>query len=274
MTKELQENLESIQNQVVPFVQALQQAIEKMRPTMIAISEAAARFQREYGPIIQQFGESLHFIAHEFAEKAQKWQQKQKINVSLLAENGWFPNWYTFFYYPSDDFKSIDDFMIAHIDECWDELKHKIIELSPSREHILKVAFELHEQANYIASIPILLSQSDGICSEEFTHFFSKDSTTGRRASDEIVLQAQNNELAVNFLTDILLEPFKMKLQISQGSNKASPAAKAKGPNRHGIIHGSHKHLDYGSKINGYKAISFLAFIVFTTKDKLKKHNK
>ena len=77
----------------------------------------------------------------------------------------------------------------------------------------------------------------------------------------------------MNFLSEILLEPFKVDLQISQGSSRASKA-KEKGPNRHGIIHGSRKHLDYGSKINSYKAISFLAFLVFTTKDAFKEIQK
>ena len=39
--------------------------------------------------------------------------------------------------------------------------------------------------------------------------------------------------------------------------------------NRHGILHGDENYLDYGSKINAYKAFSFLAFIVFSTKDLL-----
>ena len=270
MPEELRKNLDSIGKQAAPIAKAFQEAVEQMRHTMLAISEATEQFRREYGPIIKQFSETYGPKIQEFAVRAKQWQKEQKVSVALLAEHGWFPNWYTFFYSPPEDIESIDDLMINHIDESWAEIKQKIIELSPKREHILKVAFELHEKENYIASVPLLLSQSDGICSEEFTHFFSKDSNTGRRASDEIILKAESNELVVNFLSEILLEPFKVNLQMSQGSSKASKAAKAKGPNRHGIIHGSRKHLDYGTKINGYKAISFLAFIVYTTKDEFK----
>jgi len=217
-------------------------------------------------------------------KKAHKWQKEQKIYVTQLAEIGWFPNWHTFNYYLKtfsyhleNDSEEIDNFMISIIDKNWQDIKEKILILVPNREKILQTAFKLHEEENYIASIPLLLSQSDGICSEEFRHFFSKDIVTTEdgteikmNAGDEIIKQVENGELAVDFFTEILLEPFKVNLQISSSSSKASQRAKTKGPNRHGIIHGSRKHLDYGTKINGYKALSFLAFIVYTIKDNFK----
>lgn len=187
-----------------------------------------------------------------------------------MAEYGWFPNWCTLMSGPRKG-QSLDDFMIECIDLNWNEVTQEIIKLNPHREEILKIAFFLHRQGNYIASIPLMLSQSDGICSEEFTHFFSADQKTGRKASEEILAQAENGDLAINAMTEILLEPFKVKLQITQSSSRHSKKAKEKGPNRHGILHGSRKHLDYGTKINGYKAFSFLAFLSLTVKDALKK---
>lgn len=166
---------------------------------------------------------------------------------------------------------NLDDFMCSHIDKDWDEITDKILNLCKNRSHVLKVAFDLHKQGNYIASIPLLLNQSDGICGEEFANFFTKDSETGLNASSTIIKQAECGEIHINFLSKLLLEPFKIKTQISQSSSKNSKAAKSKGPNRHGIIHGSRSHLDYGNKLNGYKAFSFLAFIVFSTKDAFKK---
>lgn len=271
MSNELEESLKSLQIKIAPFVHVIQEATQKIGPIIQKIAIVSDGFLREYSPAIIKFAETVGTISLEFAKKAQEWQKVQKVNVIYLAEMGWFPNWGTFFYYPSEEHKTADDLMISQIDEDWDDLKVKILELSPNRKPILEVAFKLHEEGNYIASIPLFLSQADGICSEEFTHFFSKDSTTGNRASDEIIKQAENSEIVTNFLSGILLEPFKVDLQISKGSSRASKAAKAKGPNRHGIIHGSRKHLDYGTKINGYKAFSFLAFIIFSVKDEFKK---
>ena len=256
---------------MIPIASAMNQGIERIRPIFEAIASTAEKFRQQYAPVIQQFAKTYGPKLAQFVKQAQAWQEERKITVAALAKQGWFPNWYTFFFHPEDGYANLDEFMVAHIDNCWDELKKQIIKHVPKRKHILEVAFKLHEEGNYIASIPLFLAQSDGICSEEFTYFFTKDNSTGKTAADEILHQAENNELAVNFISEIWLEPFKYDLQIKQGSSKASKAAKEKGPNRHGIIHGSRKHLDYGSKVNGYKAVSFLAFIVFTVKDQFKK---
>lgn len=271
MSKELQRSHESLKAEDNLNAVTFLENIDEFRVAMQSAAKSAANFLQQHAPAIRGFLNDLVFIAKEIVEQANKWQHETKVTVAWLAENGWFPNWYTFNYSDFEQYKTIDDFMIHQIDSSWEGLTEKILELSPQRAHILKMAFQLHKEENYIASIPLLLAQSDGICSEEFTHFFSKDALTGRRASDEIIHQAENNELVVNFISEVLLEPFKVDLQLSKGSSRHSKADKAKGPNRHGILHGSRKHLDYGSKVNGYKAFSFLAFIVYTTKDQFKK---
>jgi hypothetical protein len=260
---------DSLKEIMLPFATAIQENIERMRPALGAIANAVEIFIQQCAPLVKQFTETYWPKIEEFAKGVRKWQEDQKISVAGMAKQGWFPNWFTFFSQIGD--KSLDDFMIDHIDQCLDILKQKIVEFSPERKHILEAAFRLHEEGNYIASIPLLLTQSDGICSERFTYFFTKDPSTGNKASDEIIQQSERGEFAASFFTEIMLEPFKVKLQICEGASKASKKAKAKGPNRHGILHGSRKHLDYGTKINGYKALSFLAFIVFTVKDVLKK---
>lgn len=267
MSNEIEKNIESFQEIAVAIAKGINATIERMQPTIAVFTQAFENFQKKYEPLFKGFIS----VIGEMVERAKAWQKEQKVSVSAMAEEGWFPNWFTFFYTPEEKCNSFDDLMIGQIDDCWEELQNKIIEFVPNRKHILEVAFDLHAQGNYIASIPLLLSQSDGICSEEFTHFFSKDNETGLRANAEIIKQAINNELTIDFFSEILLEPFKVNLQLSKSSSKASRAAKEKGPNRHGIIHGSRKHLDYGSKVNGYKALSFLAFIVFTVKDQFKK---
>jgi hypothetical protein len=242
--------------------------LTEIQETMTSVGLAFQQKVEELRPVFELIIDGIKF----FAEAVNEWQKSQKQNVRQLAECGWFPNWLTFFYDPEPEINDLDQLMIMHLDDCWSEVTKRIVELCPERKHILEAAFELHKQGNYIASIPLFLSQSDGICSEEFTYFFTKNNITGKKASDEILEQFEKGELVVDFFTEILIEPFKIKTQLSQGSSKSSMAAKENGPNRHGIIHGSRKHLDYGSKLNSYKAFSFLAFIVFTTKGSFKGH--
>ena len=259
-------NIQLVNDMAIVASNVINEIVEKIRPVVTAFYQGLEKYLQENSEQIAQF----FALVGETIVKAKEWQEERKISVSTMAENGWFPNWYTFFYRPSEDVSDLDELMINHIDESWEHLQKKIIELVPNRKHILETAFQLHEQNNYIASIPLLLAQSDGICSEEFSHFFSKDQNTGLKANDEILNKAMNNEIPIDFFSEILLEPFKVDLQLSNSSSKASKKAKLRGPNRHGIIHGSRKHLDYGSKVNGYKAFSFLAFIVYTVKDQFK----
>ena len=250
-----------------PYIEIMQNTAVKMQPIIQAHALEMEKVRKMISPIAIEIGEK----AAKFYIQAVKWQEEKKIEVSLMAERGWFPNWFTFFCHPEEENNSLDDFMISHIDENWDEIKKKMIELCPNRKNILNVMFDLHDQNNYIASIPLIFTQADGICGEEFTYFFSADPNTKKKATDDILGKFDDGEIQLNIFTEFLLEPFKTKLQLSNGSSKSSKMYKSKGPNRHGIIHGSRKHLDYGSKINGYKALSFLVFLVYTTKDEFKK---
>ena len=91
--------------------------------------------RRKFAPIALE----MQKAAVNVAAQAIKWQEEKKIHVSLMAENGWFPNWYTFFCHPEEGNDSLDDFMISHIDECWVEIKEKMVELCPKRKHIFGI---------------------------------------------------------------------------------------------------------------------------------------
>ena len=267
MSQEIIENIESFRKAAAPYVQALQKAAEKVRPGVAAYALEIEKVRKQFEPIALEMQKE----AAKAVVIVQKWQEEKKIEVSVMAENGWFPNWYTFFCRPEEGNDSLDDFMIMHIDDYWCEIKEKMIEFCPNRQHILEAIFKLHEQEQYIASIPLIFTQADGICGEEFAYFFSADPNTKKKASDDILEKYDGGGIQLNIFTGFLLEPFKTNLQLTNGSSKSSKKFKSKGPNRHGIIHGSRKHLDYGTKVNGYKALSFLAFLIYTTKDEFKK---
>ncbi|MGL1937226.1 MAG: hypothetical protein OCD01_19520 [Fibrobacterales bacterium] len=199
-----------------------------------------------------------------------KWQTETKQTVEIMVSQGWYPNWITFFERPDKEIASLDEYMVDSLSEEWDELTTEIISMCPNRKAILEDAFKLHKEGVYNASIPLFFTQADGICSEEFTHFFTKDRDTRRNASEEIIKQIEEGELNIDIFTEHLIEPFKVKSNISKQSSVASKTEYINnGPNRHGIIHGNIDHLNYGTEVNSYKAFSFLAFIVFTCKDRL-----
>lgn len=246
-----------------PLPEIARQLQERLAP----LSSLADTLLRHYQPAIREFYKSIEETAQKLAVAAKRWQENRKTEVAAMAEQGWFPNWYTFYYRTETEPETIDELMTGHLEQSWEELTARIIELCPNRAHLLQDAFDLHTEGRYSASILLMLAQTDGICSEEYSHFFS-----GSPKAPAVILgQAETGGLETTFLTEILLEPFKQDLQVSKSQNKASQAAKEKGPNRHGIAHGSRKHLDYNTKRNSLKAFSLLAFIVYTTKDVFKK---
>lgn len=244
-TREINERL----NRVLP------QHIRKINEVIGPISRA---LNANY-PIFKQVAITMARIT----EAALHWQKARKADVTVMAENGWYPNWFTFFYSPEADPQSLDELMIMHFNANWDEITQKIIELCPNRAHILETAFSLHKSGNYIASIPLFLAQADGICCESLKSFLF----TGNSTEEKIKELIESGEIEANMFTDIFLEPFKLSNHHNAGISKSSAQAKIKAPNRNGILHGHRKHLDYGTEINSLKCFSLLSFIVYSTKE-------
>ncbi|WP_300647938.1 hypothetical protein [Paenalcaligenes sp.] len=229
--------------------------IQKINEILDPVSRALSASQ----PFFEQVATTMAKVA----EAAQRWQKARKTDVAVMAESGWYPNWFTFFYTPEAEPQSVDELMIMHLNSNWEEITQKIIELCPNRAHILETAFSLHKSGNYIAAIPLFLAQADGICCESFKSFLF----TGNDTEEKIKELIESGEIEANMFTDIFLEPFKLKNHHNASISKSSVQAKSKAPNRNGILHGHRKHLDYGTEINSLKCFSLLSFIVYFTKE-------
>ncbi len=216
--------------------------------------------------IIQQF---MTQIGSAIKTAADCWKTNRKRALVEMADNGWYPNWFTFFYAPRKAPCSINELMESHLEENWKDITAKILELCPNREHILKIAFQLHTDGNYIAAIPLFFKQIDGICCETFKYFlFTKNDL-----ENKIKNLIDKKDMFSKFLLEPLLEPLTVKNHYDAGIREASQIKKDKASNRNGIIHGHHKYLDYGTKRNSLKTFSLLSFIAYLTYE-IKKNNK
>lgn len=217
-------------------------------------------FNTDFMEEVYPVAENLFIRLNELVENAELWHEESKIKVESMVEVGWFPNPLTFTVSGIKDIDiDIDDMMISHLDRDLDMIERDMLKMCPSREHILQEIFELHRQKRFIASIPLIFAQADGICGEEFGFFFKDAGKAGRK----ILRKKKSGEIKTDFMTELMLIPFtkdkKEKLNIRVGSETAS---KAKGANRHAVLHGNKDFLDYGTELNGYKALSFLVFII------------
>lgn len=206
----------------------------------------------------------MNELALDIRKALDGWENRLESHWSRVARCGWFPNWETSISIGSalsSGQSAIDAFMIREIEESWGASTGRILDLCPKRSHILKVAFGLHEEGNYIASIPLLLVQADGICADQIGTFLFTEKDNRTKSINKKVDESGD------ILLTALLNVLNVETQFSAGISKASDRRKQLGPNRSGILHGSKRHLDYGTKINSLKAFSLLAFVVFILLD-------
>lgn len=193
------------------------------------------------------------------------WPSAFKEDWVKVARYGWYLNWET----PIDIVsvvnngqEALDAYMLSHLRDDWNGLTSRIVELCPERFTVFKAAFKLHEENNYIASIPLFLAQSDGICAQYLGAFLFAEHD--KRIEKVKEISEINSDIFLASLLDILT----VKTQIGASIDKSSLDKKSLGPNRNGILHGSLKHIDYGNEINSYKSFSLLCFVVFCLVDK------
>lgn len=223
--------------------------IEEIQPVLQAVGKYVADALEKWQPAFQAIS---HIV--------EQWDKNRKENVIFMVQNGWFPSWKAILRGERNS-ALLDKYMMERIKQSLPEIQSRLIELYPHRRKFIKHAFQLHGNGDYIASIPLILIQADGICEENLSPFFSRDPLTKKKFATEFLELVDSRNRTLDWFNQHLLEPLKIVSQIQRSSINYSEADKLNGPNRHGILHGSKDHLDYPTEINSYKTISFLAFV-------------
>jgi len=223
--------------------------IEEIQPALQAVGRFIAGALEKWQPVFQAIGHAV-----------EQWDKNRKENVIFMVQNGWFPSWKAILRGERNS-ALLDQYMMGRIKQSLPEIQNRLVELYPHRSKFIKHAFELHENGDYMASIPLILIQADGICEENLSPFFSKDPRTKKKFATEFLELVDSRNRTFDWFNQHLLEALKIVSQIQRSSINYSEADKLNGPNRHGILHGSKEHLDYPTEINSYKAISFIAFV-------------
>ncbi len=204
---DLEKLLEKIDKITAPFRLVNDQLNQVIPPYIQKINQVLAPVAAGVQELLRNnigFFEELSSAVTKIAAAGKRWQEARKADVALMAENGWYPNWFTFFYSPEAEPISLDELMIMHLNDNWSEITQKIIELCPNRALILENAFTLHRSGNYVAAIPLFLSQADGICCESLKSFLF----TGNETEEKIQQLIEGGQIEANMFTDIFLEPF------------------------------------------------------------------
>ena len=122
----------------------------------------------------------------------------------------------------------------------------------PRRSQILHDAFEAHRTGKYTLSIPVFLSQADGIWYDQFSKDFFR---SGER---ENTVQNCKNDPQLQYIVTILtlLEPKKQGNNNPLWANETERGSSFDALNRHQVLHG--ESVDYATEPNSLKAISLL----------------
>ncbi len=155
--------------------------------------------------------------------------------------------------------ETIDARMLSKFQQSYDKTKSFIVSKANLRTHIIEVALKLHEEKNYIASIPLLLAQSDGVFEE-----LIGESVFSRRQDKQRKIKAFiDKSFGGCAISYAFFDNFGETTQFHENSNKCAEEDKSIAPNRNGILHGDAKHLDYGTYSNSCKSINLITSVLW-----------
>lgn len=145
----------------------------------------------------------------------------------------------------------VDKYMAGYLTDNLKWIRSRLLAKFPDRRKALKSAFAAHNRRDYYSSIPILLSQAEGICIE-LTGLKLYGTIKGKPVISKFV-----KELPEGGMASILLQPL-----LSQGLITATEGIRNKFPgtfDRYGILHGL--STDYGTRLDSLRAISWINYI-------------
>lgn len=231
---------------------------------------------QEIGPQVTPFLGSLAQIDWVAAKRRlEELPAKSKEAMTLTAAKGWFFGW-------NDSLQSvmeliekldvtqeraIDDVLAQYYRENLQFLTGELISRHPARAPVIKAAVNAHKTLGndgYILSIPVFISQADGLLTE-----ITKVRSAMMKAKGLPVLQS-SKALQERLTTDQesldLIHPLLNlhELDFMKSASAREDGARETGEvftalNRHQVMHG--ESWNYGTELNSLKAFSFLAFV-------------
>jgi hypothetical protein len=269
-----------LQRAIEPFLESqavLQKSLEPVLAAQEKWRKVVASFEipryalPDFGPIAEQaekFMKSLEgIISPAFEELQRSFKElppRTQEALILLGTHGWYLDlempipslWELKKALEEGSVQETENALVQYFEERLDEIEASIVERFPNREKVIKAAFSAHRRCEYELSIPVLLSQTDGICKEVVNeHFFIKQNKKPRTA---IYVE----QIAADTYRAALLSPLAHSLPI--GASESERGAGFSELNRHMVLHG--ESLDYGTKTNSLKAISLINYVAHVLK--------
>jgi|GEM_PF-1510696 len=162
--------------------------------------------------------------------------------------------------------RNVNKIMNEFIENESEELIKKILKTFPNRYRIIRDAFNAHKRKLYTLSIPVFLTQLDGICKEMLgVSLYSKTKNKPKTKNElENILKENNIKIEEDsFIYSMLYYPLEILSclvidtdEIDRKYNRNEIYSKF---NRHAIIHGT--DIRYNNRTNSNKCIAILSYL-------------
>lgn len=251
----------SIQKFSLPTVNQQEQFAKIAQSFQIPRIEIDSEILRVFKYAQEAFSASIVPVMEKFRHDFERLPARTQEALLLLGAHGWYLDlnmampslWKLSEVLESGNVEEAEAFLIGHFEERIPEILSELTSKFPERAHLIEAAFRAHLAGQYALSIPVLLAQTDGICKDSFDgYYFMKGK--GKTTPETAVFVEQ---VSKKTFRAALLSPLAVGLPIS--ASKKDRSATSIALNRHMVMHG--ESLDYGSKINGLKAISLVNYV-------------
>lgn len=235
----------------------LSNAMAPIHKVIQDVGVAITSFQHNNPDFLNGLAELTQAIAQLPDRMRDSWQE--------AAQMGWYPNGQTSLVAVgtgSEGQAKLDAFMMAHLQADWEIITADILAAVPHRQELLQLAFDLHNERRYGASIPLFFAHADGICEERLGEFLFTRRAKRSKAIAE--MQAADPDSFLAILLSVMGLNTHIRTRIDEA---AAEAHKMHAPNQHGVLHGARSHLDYATEKNSLKVFSLLAFVTFALVD-------
>lgn len=203
-------------------------------------------------------------------EQEKEWEKSRKKyfettgNVlKKLAKEGWFmPMYQKCLVGELRDIRKlvnktreeVDLFCCEFYEKRFQNISSEVEKAFPTRQNVIREACEAHKLKMYFLSVPVFLSQADGIFAE---YAQIKQGVFGRKNDKPVSELWITGQSLDEFLT-AYMTPFCMLTALNMSQEDRNRAGVT--INRHAVLHG--EWTDYGTYINSLKALSFLNFVI------------
>ena len=174
-----------------------------------------------------------------------------------LANHGWFPH-------PSmfigtnllaknidGNADAIDKVLMKVFRKNLCVIEKELVGLYPNRKHLMRDAFEAHREGKYNLSIPVFLSQADGIWNDRHSN------SVFRRQQRETTFTKPTPQESDSIYASF--PPLFFADSIPLWVTETGRSDSFQGFNRHLVMHGV--SVDYGTEKNSLKSVSFLSWL-------------